>query len=56
MHELKGGMQAEAEFWQRNEGYRVGPSDQQLGFDCGGQQWVLEICFPTGTLRYPHFP
>lgn len=44
-------LQAEAEFWRKNEGYRVGPSDQQLGFDCGGQQWVLESCFPTGTLR-----
>jgi len=44
-------LQAEAEFWRRNEGYRLGPSDQQLGFDCGGQQWVLESCFPTGTLK-----
>ena len=23
-----------------------------LGFDCGGQQWVLEVAFPTGTLKY----
>eukprot|EP00951_Prasinocladus_malaysianus_P040676 scaffold470367_cov18-Prasinocladus_malaysianus.AAC.1 len=22
-----------------------------LGFDCGGQQWVLETAFPTGELR-----
>ena len=38
---------AEAEFWKRNSGYRVGWSDEILGFDCGGQQWVLEVAFPT---------
>lgn len=42
--------QAEAEFWQKSEGYRVGWSDEILGFDCGGQQWVSENCFPAGTL------
>jgi len=41
--------QAEAEFWKRNEGYQTKPSDQLLQFDCGGQQWVWEVCFPTGT-------
>ena len=41
--------QAEAEFWKRSEGYQTKPSDQLLQFDCGGQQWVLEMCFPTGT-------
>ncbi|KAL3533643.1 hypothetical protein ACH5RR_007164 [Cinchona calisaya] len=45
--------QAEAEFWRKSEGYRVGWSDEILGFDCGGQQWVSEICFPTGTLSKP---
>ncbi|KAL3136486.1 hypothetical protein ABBQ38_005740 [Trebouxia sp. C0009 RCD-2024] len=44
---------AEAEYWRRSEGYRVGWSDQMLGFDCGGQQWVLEVAFPTGTLKNP---
>ena len=44
-------MQAEADFWRKSEGYRVGWSDELLGFDCGGQQWVLETCFPTGSLR-----
>lgn len=44
-------MQAEAEFWRRSEGYRIGWSDDILGFDCGGKQWVLEVSFPTGTLR-----
>jgi hypothetical protein len=46
--------QAEAEYWRRSEGYRIGWSDQLLGFDCGGQQWVLEVALPTGNLRYAH--
>ena len=29
---------------------RVGWSDDLLGFDCGGQQWVLEVCLPMGSL------
>ncbi|KAL2501812.1 L-galactono-1 [Forsythia ovata] len=45
--------QAEAEFWRKSEGYRVGWSDEILGFDCGGQQWVSETCFPVGTLLKP---
>lgn len=45
--------QAEAEFWKKSEGYRVGWSDEILGFDCGGQQWVSETCFPAGTLAKP---
>ncbi|EOY09063.1 FAD linked oxidase [Theobroma cacao] len=44
---------AEAEFWRRSEGYRVEWSDEILGFDCGGQQWVSETCFPAGTLSKP---
>eukprot|EP00252_Welwitschia_mirabilis_P014337 TRINITY_DN31509_c0_g1_i1.p1 TRINITY_DN31509_c0_g1~~TRINITY_DN31509_c0_g1_i1.p1 ORF type:complete len:620 (-),score=105.95 TRINITY_DN31509_c0_g1_i1:157-2016(-) len=44
---------AEAEYWKKSEGYRVGWSDEILGFDCGGQQWVSEICFPAGTLAKP---
>ncbi len=35
--------QAEAEYWRRSAGTRVGYSDEILGFDCGGQQWVLEV-------------
>lgn len=46
--------QAEAEFWKRSEGYRVGWADEILGFDCGGQQWVSETCFPVGTLSKPN--
>ncbi|KAL1330531.1 hypothetical protein HN51_047780 [Arachis hypogaea] len=45
--------QAEAEFWKKSEGYRVGWSDEILGFDCGGQQWVSETCFPAGKLASP---
>jgi len=40
---------AEAKFWNNNQGYIYKPSDQLLQFDCGGQQWVYEICFNTGT-------
>ncbi|TMW63094.1 hypothetical protein Poli38472_002035 [Pythium oligandrum] len=43
--------QVEKEFWKRSEGYRVGLSDDIIGFDCGGQQLVQEVAFPTaGTL------
>ena len=49
-------MQADAEYWKRSEGYRVGWSDEILGFDCGGEQWVLEVAFPTGTLKYVSNP
>ncbi|KAL4857423.1 L-galactono-1 [Chlorella vulgaris] len=45
--------QAEAEHWRRCEGTRVGWSDELLGFDCGGQQWVLETAFPAGTIEAP---
>lgn len=44
---------AEAAFWKQSEGYRVDWSDKLLGFECGGQQWVSEICFPCGTLARP---
>eukprot|EP00878_Enallax_costatus_P022793 GHUV01024206.1.p1 GENE.GHUV01024206.1~~GHUV01024206.1.p1 ORF type:complete len:230 (+),score=74.41 GHUV01024206.1:96-692(+) len=40
---------AEAEFWKRSAGTRIGYADQILGFDCGGQQWVLEVAFPVGS-------
>lgn len=45
---------AEAEFWRRSQGTRVEYSDRVLGFECGGQQWVNEVCFPAGTLREPN--
>lgn len=40
---------AEAEFWKRSEGYRLASSDRILGFECGGQQWVFEVCHETGN-------
>jgi len=40
---------AEAEFWKKSEGYSLKPSDELLQFDCGGQQWVYEVCCETGT-------
>ena len=46
---------AEAEFWKKSEGVREGKSNDLLGFDCGGQQWVLEMAFPTGTLENPKY-
>lgn len=39
----------EGQFWTQCNGYRIAPSDKMLNFDCGGQQWVFEVCFPTGT-------
>lgn len=44
---------AELEYWRRSSGYRMDTSDQILGFDCGGQQWVQEVAFPTGSLSTP---
>lgn len=38
---------AEAHYWKHSQNVRTGWSDEILGFDCGGQQWVLEVipCF-----------
>ena len=52
---IKSVNRAEAEFWYLSQGVRVGRSDEILGFDCGGQQWVLEMAFPTGTLQTPTY-
>ncbi len=32
---------------------RVAPSDEVLGFECGGQQWVSEVAFPAGKVAKP---
>jgi L-galactono-1,4-lactone dehydrogenase len=40
---------AEAEYWRNSQGTRVGWSDEILGFDCGGEQWVLEVVFDAGS-------
>ena len=45
---------AEAEFWKMAQGIDIAPSDQKLNFDCGGQQWVYEVCFPCGTYGMPN--
>ena len=42
---------AEAEFWKASQGTRLGDSTDILGFDCGGEQLVMEFCFPIGTLE-----
>lgn len=42
--------QAEAEFWKLSTGSRVDDSINILGFDCGGEQLVLEVAFPIGSL------
>lgn len=44
---------AEAEFWKLSSGERIADSVEVLGFECGGVQWVLENCFPVGTISNP---
>lgn len=40
---------AEAQFWRQSQGLRVDWSHRILQFDCGGQQWVSEVCFPASN-------
>ena len=42
---------AEAEFWKASQLTRIDDSVNILGFDCGGEQWVLETCIPLGHLH-----
>lgn len=42
---------AEAKFWSASAGNRLADSTEILGFDCGGEQLVLEVCFPIGSLK-----
>ncbi len=42
---------AEAAFWADSAGVRIEDSTNILGFDCGGEQWVYEVCLPMGTLK-----
>ena len=44
---------AEAEVWRRSQGRRVAPSEDILGFDCGGAQWVSETALPAGSRDSP---
>jgi L-galactono-1,4-lactone dehydrogenase len=41
----------EAEFWRYSSGSRLDDSSNILGFDCGGEQFVYEVCFPIGSLQ-----
>ena len=45
---------AESIFWKNASGERIDWSEEILGFECGGSQWVFEVCFPTGTLEKPN--
>lgn len=47
--------EAEAEYWKEmsSSGSRLGDSTDILGFDCGGEQWVYEVCIPMGPLSAP---
>ncbi|OQR97809.1 L-gulonolactone oxidase [Achlya hypogyna] len=39
--------ETEVDFWLRSQGVRVALSDDVIGFDCGGQQLVSEVAFPS---------
>ena len=45
--------EAEMKYWEAVGGERIGWSDEILGFDCGGSQWVFEVCLPAGSLESP---
>jgi len=47
---------AEAEFWANSHGRVVGDSSEMLQFECGGEQLVFEVAFPTGSLAKPTAP
>ncbi|EQC38351.1 galactonolactone dehydrogenase [Saprolegnia diclina VS20] len=39
--------ETEVSFWEKSQGSRVALSDDVIGFDCGGQQLVSEVAFPS---------
>jgi hypothetical protein len=41
---------AEAQFWEASTDSRQDDSRNILGFDCGGEQYVFEVCFPIGSI------
>jgi len=50
---------AEAEYWKGSASSRYADSTEVLGFDCGGEQHVFEVCnsfylapFPSAAPRY----
>lgn len=45
--------EVEADFWHQVSGKRSGNSDDIIGFDCGGQQLVLEVALQCGTQDKP---
>ena len=51
LEHVKAVNRAEAQFWEKSSGVRIGDSTEILGFDCGGQQLVFEVCLPIGTLE-----
>ena len=51
VHTIRRINRAEEEYWKSAQMVRVDDSARVLGFDCGGQQLVLEICFPIGKLN-----
>merc|ERR1711865_131444 len=36
---------AEAQFWKKNEGYQIRPSDELLQFDCGDSNGCMKFAF-----------
>eukprot|EP00940_MAST-03C_sp_MAST-3C-sp2_P002554 g2554.t1 len=45
---------AEAEYYKLASGERTADSVDVLGFDCGGEQFVIEVAFPCGTRDEPN--
>lgn len=52
-HQVARVNKAEAAYWRLSQGYRLEESTKVLGFDCGGQQWVLEVAHPMGRVPPP---
>ena len=47
---------AEESYWKaisasENLNTRIDDSNNILGFDCGGEQWVYEVCIPIGSFQ-----
>lgn len=47
--------QAEAKYWQQVTGTRIDDSKHILGFNCGGAQYVYEVCIPMKIKQNPEF-
>ena len=44
---------AEVQYWKNRSGVRIADSSDILSFECGGHQWVYEVCIPSGTNSQP---